>query len=741
MAKRILSLFGIFLIAGAGIGPGDLSSCGPFLPQTVFTGKTQPLNEPAFFRGRLGILQPRYERLYLMAAYRYLAGVGLTREDQEALMLKPSGPDYLWTDTVSPAEQGWLQVRIQVGAPSFAPNDPNPINRLKILPGYVSIVNCGDDAFRNATATLTGHARGGASPDDLRAWVAAQDLVFENCSDPRQWEPHPRPPGPRIPEALPANAAAWMRADRVYQIAAAEFYAGQFDTAAADFQRIAGDPASPWHAIATYLAARALVRKVTVDEASGAAPAAQEQLRKVLADPDAAAWHASARGLQRFLRARTDPERVTSELAHIVATQKAGVAGTMHDYQLMLGRFMDKGKQPPRDEDLTNWIAAMQYTGDDSALAKWRETRSIPWLVAALTYADQPDRDLMAAAAQVPESSPAFPTVEFHRLRLMPADDARNGLDAALSRKMPADERNLFLAARMRLARNWDELLRDAPRTVGATYTEGWHAEYEPVMDPELYFDDDAARILDRQIPLATLRLAARSPRLPANLQLQVARAAWVRAILLADAATAAEIADSMAARDPRVKAYVDGYQAARDEKTRTFAAAWLMLNTPGMRLAIDAGAGRLTGAAKLDPFRDNWWCPPGAIPNNGRGLPAGPRLNAPLELLYQGKPPAAAFLTDAQRAAAGEEQKRLAQSPAAPTWLARTTVEWVEAHPGDPRDPDALQLAVRAGHYACGGDAETNRWVQRAFDLLHSAYPRSPAARRTPYWFDVDKR
>ena len=75
----------------------------------------------------------------------------------------------------------------------------------------------------------------------------------------------------------------------------------------------------------------------------------------------------------------------------------------------------------------------------------------------------------MAAAAQVAAHSPAFLTVQFHRLRLLPADEARPRLETILSRKMAAPTRNLFLAERMRLARDWDGLLRYAPRTVVAT--------------------------------------------------------------------------------------------------------------------------------------------------------------------------------------------------------------------------------------------------------------------------------
>ncbi len=728
MAKRILILL---ILAGVLVGPEDLSSCGPFLPEAVFTSKLQPLDEARFFSGRLDVLQPRYRRIYLIAAYRYFTGLGLGKQDQQALLAKPDTSADIWMGQGSLAVQGWLQERVQVGAPPL-----EGIERFKMLPDRSFILNCGDDAFSNAAATVIDRSLAGHSHEDLRVWVAAQDQVFGNCSVPQPWQQPQKPAGPSIPAPLPATAAAWMQADRAYQIAAAEFYAGEFDAATSDFLRIAGDRDSPWHGIAPYLAARALIRKATVEDPS-AAPAAQEQLRKALADPDAAAWHASARGLARYLRIRTDPAGALHELAQAVATEKTGVARDMYDYRLMLDRSADTGTAP--QDDITDWIAAIENGPADRALAKWRQKRSLPWLVAAMTYAAEPDAELMAAAAQVAERSPAFPTVEFHRLRLMPADEARPRLDAVLQRKMPVSARNLFLAERLRVARDWDEFLRYAPRTMAATWIEGGGEEAATVRTVD--FDGDAAAILDRQAPLALLALAARSSSLPPNLQLGVARAVWVRAVLLGDNATAIAIAPVLASLAPYLKPYLDGYQAAPDDPSRSFAAAWLMLNNPGMRPSIEAGFGRSTPITKIDGFRDNWWCPVGAAPNDRSVSSPADVLNAPLMLLYQRGPVEASFLSASERADARHEAERLASAPAAASLLAREAVEWVEAHPDDPRAPEALRLAVRAGHYACGGDGQTERWMKRAFHLLHSRYPRSAAALKTPYWYSPDRR
>ena len=90
---------------------------------------------------------------------------------------------------------------------------------------FESFVNCNQDAFQTAAKTLEERIkRLGADNAAVKQWVEAQDLVFANCSE-----------GQHIPAALPAEAEASLRADRDYQIAAANFYAGNFDLATQQF--------------------------------------------------------------------------------------------------------------------------------------------------------------------------------------------------------------------------------------------------------------------------------------------------------------------------------------------------------------------------------------------------------------------------------------------------------------------------------------------------------------------------
>ena len=96
-------------------------------------------------------------------------------------------------------------------------------------------------------------ARYGAASAAVKEWLAAQDQVFANCDGKAQV----------VPVKL-ESADPLLRADRNYQIAAALFYQRRFGEAAAAFEAVGKDAASPWAPYGEYLAARAMVRKATL---------------------------------------------------------------------------------------------------------------------------------------------------------------------------------------------------------------------------------------------------------------------------------------------------------------------------------------------------------------------------------------------------------------------------------------------------------------------------------------------
>jgi hypothetical protein len=509
--------------------------------------------------------------------------------------------------------------------------------------GYFdTYLNCNDDAFRTAAATLERIQPTGAAVE----WIAAQDVVFSNCSH-----------GAAIPQ--PASDPR-LRADRDYQIASAKFYSEQYDAARRDFQTIAADAASPWHGIAPYLAARCLIRAGNFAEAEtelrGAAPASR---------------------LLGFVEVHLHPAERMHELALALVrpNSEATIGQDLIDYRMLF----DKDVAPQPNDDLTDWIRSFQ-AGGAGAVENWRTRHTLPWLVAALQVSKPGDDavpELLAAAREVKSGSPAYITVNYHRVRLLPPNDARALADRLLAGTMPTSARNQFRAERMRLARDFEEFLRYAPRRPVA------ESDYmvRPVDTEQDLLDRDSALVFDHDIPLALFRQASTSPLLPDVVRQRLRNVISVRTLLLA--------------------------------RAPSFDDVFALLKTPGLRPHLDSGYGRYTKEpTKIDPYRDNWWC--SAKPTDSPGAP---------------------FLPAAARAQAAAEWQKLQSVPTAPDWLAAQTLAFAQAHPQDPRVPEALYLVVRATRYGCTGNL-TGDFSHRAFDLLHRRYPASDWAAKTPYWF-----
>ena len=115
MALRVL--IALFILAV----PLELPGCGPFLPEAVFYKAVDPENPVEFAQGKLGVLQPTYQRLYQVIAYRYLSGVGLSPAEASALELAPLAK--VVSPGPAPAEEKnpWLVARAKV--PGVKPLD------------------------------------------------------------------------------------------------------------------------------------------------------------------------------------------------------------------------------------------------------------------------------------------------------------------------------------------------------------------------------------------------------------------------------------------------------------------------------------------------------------------------------------------------------------------------------------------------------------------------------------------
>jgi hypothetical protein len=791
MIARIARITVAGVLGAAFIVPSPFAfACGPDFTGPVFTEITGPeIPEAEYAAGRLELLQHTYWHQPLYIAYRNLSGK-LFAPAEMKIFTEPSAEQ-------TAAAKDWIQIWKDTRANLLGKTPDAPlynseygiareINRSEI---YLEYYNCLNNAFENAVQTLNKRANQfGAQNPIVKNWIAAQDQVFENCSGGPGFPPKPKPAV--IPAVAHPDDPDVIRADRAYQIAAAHFYAGEFVPAQSLFEAIAKDPVSPYRHLAPYLVARALIRRGTLDTGddeydSQALAQAELQLHGILADKNLEDMHEPAQRLLGFVSIRLHRQQRFRELETALSTggDRKTFRQDLTDYLWLLDHPLlsrqvtlpiESPGQPPRKAalpnettrltggDMTEWILTFQQTGDAAAqhsVLRWQQTKSLPWLVAAISKVSANDSaatDLSAAAEKIPSDSPAYITVTFHRLRLLQhsgkSDRAREQLDQLLAQRgstLSRSAKNQCAALRMKIATNLQDFLRFVPRVSSdaATYPNPPSGATSPAAENPSYFDADASVILTEKLPLRLLADAAKSPTLPTASRREVVIAAWTRGILLNNEAIAQELVPTLEKLVPEIKADLAAYATAPDSPSRQFAAVFAILRNPGFRPFVTAGYARgnlyTLGEPRfdrIDNLHDNWWCSSAPAAEDqffGQDYyRLFSRLSSPLREIYPGgNVDDPAFLTPDDRATAAKEQAELAAQPAAPNWLGKQAIDWATDHPDDPRVPEALHLVVRARRYGCADSSPEND-SKRAFMLLHKRYPDSQWTKETPYWF-----
>jgi hypothetical protein len=814
MIRRIARIFAAIFLALLLVLPPPLAfACGPDFTAPTYTDFNAPgARDSSYARGKLGLLQRGYYHVYLFEAYRNLtakpfnaaelASLGFTStsssQENASTSQNSAGPGN-WITKWELTRANLLGEKPKDSHRTF---DPVGVTRESMRDErYVFYYNCLSGAFENAVHTLqTRAAQFGAQSTIIKDWIAAQDQVFENCSADMGYPPKPKPAV--IPGASHPEDPAIIRADRAYQIAAALFYAGEFDAAQKAFEGIAKDSSSPYQKIAPYLRARVFVRKATLqandsEYDADALSQAESQLRAIIADRDSPEFHAAAERLLGFVRIRLHRQ---DRLHELEASLQSGAPSKsfdqdLTDYLWLLDRPVltktvtiappSEGKPAQKgvtiDEssrlsgaDMTDWIFTFSHScGDchDHSLQRWNETKSLPWLVAALSQADAKEPALpalLAAVSKIGPDSPAYLTLNFHRLRLLEqsgnADTVRHDLDQLLARQgysMPISAKNEFLALRMKLAANLAEFLQFAPRlstdAAGVAPIPAGKSDYDPGT-PEYavtrpHFDSDASVVLTEKLPLGLLADAAKSNTLPPALRSDIAIAAWTRAILLKNDAIAREMTPVLTELVPELKDDLAEYSKTSDAAAGQSAAVFAILRNPGFRPFVSASPGRgwfyhigkvESNFGAIDNFGDNWWCP--FLPTQKNQHPAGgfylmfSTLRAPLQEIYPGGVVSSpTFLSAQDKSTAAEELNALAALPSAPRWLGQFTIDWAKAHPDDPRVPEALHNVVRSWRNGCTEtDAkDASNYSKDAFEILHTRYPDNDWTKKTPYWFN----
>jgi hypothetical protein len=720
-------------------------ACGPFSLDAIFTFSKHP-DYPLekYAQGELGLLQPTYARSYLFTAYRYLNGTGFFPEEQKALLaLWKERQEGSWMSEAASMDT-WLTTRKKVtGIKAISQIDRY---RNKSKDSFDSFLNCTPDAFETAAKILEARiTKFRATSPEVKDWTLAQDRVFSNCSE-----------GENIPESAPSNASVLVKQDRAYQIASANFYAMKFDDARTQFEKIAEDMNSPWRTTASFLIARTLIRRVSLQEEASRTESlskAEILLNKTLADPGQEAFHKSAQNLLKLVKLRLNPKERLRELAQLLASKEPNpnLKQDLWDYTLLLDKYEQEANpdfyesikfnqlsKVGRENDMTDWILTFQAQDKEAmnyALRKWEQTASMPWLIASLSKIDSKNvkaPELVKAALSIKPENPAFLGANAHITRLLlqsgQRTEAKKRLDFLLNNQgsMQTSAKNYLLHQRMLLASNLDEFLKFAQRSPAA-FSWDYDGRELPaestahkdlkIWQGRLLFDTDAMRIMNERLPLSVLKEATLKKVLPDYLRQRVALSAWTRAVILEDTETAKVLAPLTSGWAPELKPYIDRYFQAPTQAARKAAAIYMLLKFPALRPLLDpiSGSSMSRNLSEIDNYRDNWWC-------------AQETKNAvSIEEL--------SFLHGAQETIAKTEHSRLAALGSAPNYLSSQTLAWARRDPKDPHVPEALHLAVRSTRYGCT-DKQTGTFSKAAYDLLKTRYPDSPWAKKTKYWF-----
>ncbi|MFH0785901.1 MAG: hypothetical protein V2B20_28675 [Pseudomonadota bacterium] len=668
-----------------------------------------------------GIVQGGYWRIHQFLAYRMLTGHPLTAEQVEKLNIdrwRIAGMSG-FVDS-GDALGSWLKAREAV------PDAPSVEIKVYFAKKWTSVVNCRDDAFYHAAATLANRLeRGGVVW--AAEWLQGQDAVFSNCSGESLV----------LPAAPPPAAPAWLKDDRRYQQAAARFYNLQHAEARRNFLAIAEDTTSSWNPLAAYLAARTLTRKVTLecDKLFDFTVAPEGSCREdmMTAEGELASLvktFSPARGLLGWVRIRLHPKEWFDETATLLAAPQLvpDFSQDLVDYLLMYDVFPAEWKEEAK-APFTQWIYAMQASVDQKKAAEafnrardlWRKHGEEVWLLPMAIAAPHvtPDLPELTAMEAVAPTSPAYMSIRYYLAKLAIHDgrlaEARGMVDDLLhnSREpLTGSVKNRLAALQLQLAETAGAFFAAAPRRhlkTSADSGENWGVGQTLEDDPLITYARDAVGALNWIIPLEVLQPFALRSDLPAPVKEMLPEAVWTRAVLLGNFPVADKVAGLLEAAAPVENAPLwQRYGQAEGAKAKEIAAMLILVNTPEFHPYVSSE-------------RDSshyWWC---SLKDDGDY-----RQEANITPQFIKK-------EDAVQAAA--EQARLSVLPNGTDYLAPFLLARAQAVPGDPDIPKALHLLVQATKGGCISE-KTSGYSQQAFRWLHKKHPQNEWTKKTPYHY-----
>jgi hypothetical protein len=329
--KRFAAFLSLLLLIALSVNP--VFACGPSYVSPIFEYEHAPENPyENFAAGKIGILKSSQRRIVLISAYRYLNGGGFSADEQKALVevwnAEFNNQPYE-SDAIGETVKKWVEIRKSVvGKEEKTPE----IYVERDYGSYDFFPNCTKSAFETAIQTLSDRiASNGSEDSGVKDWVKAQDKVFENCAS-----------GKATPDAPNEAMPEWLRKDRAYQMAAAEFYSLDYDSAKRHFFEISQDYDSPWRETAEYLVGRTLVRQASLSKDKTKSnllyTEAEQNLSSVAAK--GGKFADSAGKMLGLIKYRLRPQERVRELAQIIASQgDENLRQDLIDYSWLLDKF------------------------------------------------------------------------------------------------------------------------------------------------------------------------------------------------------------------------------------------------------------------------------------------------------------------------------------------------------------------------------------------------------------------
>jgi len=741
----------MFFASAQALASGGEDTAGPW-ELDIFGGGTA--DQRAYYEGNLGVLMSQAPWSRLFAGWRMLHGQKVGYDVGQTLAAPCCGANIF--NAYEEVPKVWVEARA-----AFDPDTkPGYIDIYRQLADYSNLQTCFADAFRTAAKTLNDRiAAYGKDSPWVKAWVEGQDAVFQSCSKEAS-----------LPD-LPAGAPDWLVKDHAYQAAAMMLYRFEFQGAAAAFNDIARDTASPWHEIAPYLALRANIRYAITNPSANWYETAHQGLAPLNGVSAKGFTAEDVSKLANALAFREEPDKRREQLIQelTAATLKPTAAADFKDLRRL-------GQKPPNTPELLDWLATFGraegyqrnkedevWKNADEALAhareRWTASKDPAWLLAVLQGTNQGDpaaAELIDQAAHVAKDHPAYLTAFYHRVRLMipvaPAAQLRSELDGVLGRQdLLTTTRNLFLAERDEVAETLADFETFAPRV-----TQPCSVASVPGGDvclAQLFMQDvggggdpaaawgigtNAVSIIDKMSLDMRAELAERR-HLPHGAQYDLAFSTWVRAVLLENDAVSDRLARVVIALKPEMKGDLESFLNAKNKPDKRFAAYFLLAKTRNASVDMTE-----------QYYWQNWlFIPTGKAPPET--LPTPVQDFSSPDKICSGSCGQGSFalrlpdfVTKAQ-AAADEQRRRylpvgamgargqdFKEPPdAGSVW--EEVLSYVQAHPADSRSPEALYWLVKVSRFGTGH----NQSSKRAFLLLHKRYPDTHWAKETKYFYD----